>query len=130
MRVRHYFVAATSLRGLLQPFTPLLTGHLTLGTSLGAGPLGGLLDNDYIRSTSLMKTKELAPFSDFAQLRQKLSSVGTELYLQPSLSNSSKGGASGLSRLTNDFQSLSLSNAIENMFRNLTISLVTDPAFL
>ena len=77
-----------------------------------------------------MGTKELAFRTDAAQLRRSAADSDWVEYLQVSLSNTSEGVASGLSRLSNDNPSLPLARAIETMFQNITVSLMTDPAFL
>ena len=83
-------------QGLLQAFTSLITGNMTLGTLKVEGIAGGILDNTYIRSTSLMRTKELAALSEYSQIIQSgLVFEGKYSYLQYVLSNGSGASASG-----------------------------------
>jgi hypothetical protein len=123
-------VPQLAYQGLLQAFTSLLTGNLTLGgPNSYFGTEGGIQDNAYIRSTSLMKSLELTPLTDYAIL-QDSPSRGQYLYLQSALSNGSIAGASGISRLEDNADALPLVSAIETMFRNITVSLMSDSAFL
>jgi hypothetical protein len=98
----------------------LITGSITLDPTTN-----GLLDSTSIRSTGLLNTKELYYLTDYA-LHANTSDVNPDL--QKALSESSISEVSGMSRLRQTASNQSLQDAIETMFQNLTVSLMSSSA--
>jgi hypothetical protein len=109
-----------SYQGILQAFAMLITGNITLVPTTN-----GLSDSTSIRSTSLLNTKELYYLTDYA-LHANTSDMNPDL--QKALSESSMSEVSGMSRLQQAASNQSLQDAIETMFQNLTVSLMSSPA--
>jgi hypothetical protein len=109
-----------SYQSILQAFATLITGSITLDPTTN-----GLLDSTSIRSTGLLNTKELYYLTDYA-LHANTSDVNPDL--QKALSESSISEVSGMSRLRQTASNQSLQDAIETMFQNLTVSLMSSSA--
>ncbi|KAF2658592.1 hypothetical protein K491DRAFT_755910 [Lophiostoma macrostomum CBS 122681] len=112
-------------QSILQAFTALITGQISLDNTTG-----GLLDTSSIRSTSLVNTKELEYLTDYGlHLKSSQSTDGHDdpfPDLQWTLSNSSMPGISGISKLQQQGPATqSLQDALEIMFQNFTISLMS-----
>jgi hypothetical protein len=106
-----------SYQGILQAFTTLILGNITL-----VPETNGLLDSTSVRSTSLVQTRELYYLSDYA-IHAASSSYNPDL--QKALFNSSVSAVSGMLGLQKLPSNQSLQDAIETMFRNLTVSFMS-----
>ncbi|USP72759.1 hypothetical protein yc1106_00033 [Curvularia clavata] len=109
-----------SYQAVLQAFSELVTGNITLN-NITLGPL----DSSRIRSTALIDTKELRYLSDY-ELHQ--SSPDSRLDLQKALRNASLSAAPSIAHLNGATKDRSLGDAIEQMFQNITLSLMTSAA--
>ncbi|KAI9712451.1 MAG: hypothetical protein M1820_001664 [Bogoriella megaspora] len=111
-----------SYQATLQAFANLLTGNITL--SAEESGKNGLLDTTMVRSTSFVDTKELYYLTDYT-----LHAVSDPFApdLQFALQNSTASDASGMARLPQNLPSQSLQDAIETMFKNFTVSLMSSP---
>jgi len=119
--------AQLAYQSILQAFTTLITGQIYLDNTTK-----GLLDTSYIRSTGLVNTKELEYLTDYGlHLKSSQPEEGRDYPspdLQWVLSNSNTPGISGISRLQHQGAAdQSLQNALETMFQNFTISLMSSP---
>ncbi|KAI9694792.1 MAG: hypothetical protein M1822_000408 [Bathelium mastoideum] len=108
-----------SYQAVLQAFASIITGNITL-----AGFTLGLMDATSIRSTSLMATKELYYLTDSAL---NMDTQQNQLNLQNIIMNSNSSEVSGAKRLQQAPSSQSLSDVIEIMFQNFTVSLMSSP---
>ena len=84
----------------------------------------GLTDSSNIRSTGLVNTKELFYLSDDAITAN---SNNKGIALQKAMFNTSESDTSGLTQLQQSLSTsdTSLQDALEKMFQNFTISLMT-----
>ncbi|KAK3636944.1 hypothetical protein LTR56_012604 [Elasticomyces elasticus] len=114
-------------QSILQAFTSLLTGNISLEATTAASEyISGTFDYSTIRSTSLVNTRELAFLTDYAL---HLTSTPMDPDLQHALENSSMPAVSALTRSQGADPQTSLKDAIETMFQNLTVSLMSVNAF-
>ena len=107
-------------QSILQAFTTLITGNITLDSTTM-----GLTDSTAIRSTGLVNSRELYYLTDYAVTTN--STVDSPA-LQKAIFNSSESGMSGLMKLQQGVSDISLQDALETMFQNFTISLMTSSA--
>ena len=107
-----------SYQAVFQAFAMMMTGNITLGDS-------GFVDSSNIRSTGLLNTKELIYLTDQALYASASSSQGN---LQNEIGMSNWSEPAGLSRSQHIKSTHSLSDAIETIFRNFTISLMSSAA--
>ncbi|KAI9710459.1 MAG: hypothetical protein M1812_007427 [Candelaria pacifica] len=109
-----------SYQATLQPFASLVTGNITMS------PMTNVLsDSTDIRSTSLLDTRELDYLTDYA-LHASTSEMDPDL--QKSLRGSNNSEVSGMTRLEQTTSNRSLQDAIEIMFQNFTVSLMSSSA--
>ncbi|KAI9699475.1 MAG: hypothetical protein M1836_003086 [Candelina mexicana] len=109
-----------SYQAILQAFAMLVTGNITLVKNTN-----GLSDSTSIRSTSLLNTKELQYLTDYA-LHANTPDMQPDLQNKLRLSNMSE--VSGMSRIQQTTSNQLLQDAIETMFQNFTVSLMSSSA--
>ncbi|KAK6386625.1 hypothetical protein LTR65_008824 [Meristemomyces frigidus] len=107
-----------SYQAILQAFTDIITGNIANKLSLG------LFKNSSVVSTTLLNTKELSFLSDRSIELQEAISYG-QPDLQAALANSSVGSAIGLTPSEEIAPNQSLIAALEEMFQNYTVSLMS-----
>ena len=108
-------------QAVLQAFAELVTGNITLNGNVTMGPL----DDSRVRSTSLINTRELRYLSDY-QLH--MSSDGFHPDLQNLLRGAALSAAPNMSILNDEAKDRSLQDAVEELFQNITVSLMSAAA--
>ena len=109
-----------SYQSVLNAFSNLVTGNITFKSVMESHR-----ESTRIRSTSLTDTKELRYLSDY---ERHMNSYPVRPDLQYSFSNSTVPDVSGLARLKSAAGDKSLEDALEEMFQNITISLMSSAA--
>ena len=116
-------LAQLSYQAMFQAFTSLITGKITVNSGTHE-----LTDSTNIQSIGLLNTKELFYLTTY--LRHKYSSCGApdlqgalSWYSDPNVSS-----LSGMSRMHQSAPDLSLQDALETMFENFTLSLMSSSA--
>jgi hypothetical protein len=120
-----------SYQATLQAFTDLITGSITRGSTAISNSSAGivssgsvtLVDNSLVRSTELLRTRELNFLSDISLHKQTDLDTGPDL--QHSLFVSNESQASGMTLNEQDAPTKSLKDALETMFQNFTVSLMS-----
>ena len=109
-----------SYQGILQAFTTLLTDNVSLSDYQNAP-----VDASKIRSTGLVNTRELKFLTDYALLSRISTEANTDL--QHVLWQANMSAAGRMTKLPTGALSstLSLSDALEQMFQNFTVSLMS-----
>lgn len=108
-----------SYQSVLQAFTMMITGNITLDWNTL-----GLSDSTNIRSTSLINTNELFYLTD--QALSKHFDGGASLQEMISATNMSERSGMTTSRLEENSTFPSLQDALEELFQNFTLSLMSE----
>jgi hypothetical protein len=118
-RIQSQVLQRVAYQSIMEAFFNVVSGPVSRGDF---GFKGNIL------STTILETSELAHLTDYARAHEP-QVYGVQQNLQIALGDAGRADIAGLSEPVTTAKRLSLADGLEQMFQNLTVSLMSSPVF-